>query len=286
MCIHPTTIRGSLFFCGCSPFPRHDLCPCRPCLLPVLPTYLLRKKNVHRRSTMDPASREALLASCPGIVKAVGDVLSSTAAEAASSSAAAAASATAATAATADAGASNGEKKAAPKAPANVASSTMLKAKRMKPLLACLSAAIGTADGGGDGSALFSGPKAAAASEARALRAALEAVGEASASLAMQLQCGQVAQELDAVAPAGAEQAAAAAEEDDKKKKKKKRKAEDGEASPKTPKRKAAQVDGPATPAGAGDAAAAAEGEDAEAAGKSSSSSKKKKKKRRESKEG
>eukprot|EP00903_Cladosiphon_okamuranus_P021832 g20075.t1 len=247
---------------------------------------------LQRRSSMDPASRKALLARCPDIVKALGDVLSSAAAETASPAAGAGADAT------------NGDEQAAPRIGAGkAASSTMLKAKRMKPLLACLSAAISAADGGegtvsrGNGFALFSGP--AAASEARALRAALEAVGEASASLAMQQKCGQVAHELDAVAPAGGvgQQAEEAAQEGlqegDKKKKKKKRKVgEDGEASPKTPKRKAAQVDGggdgssgAATPGGVGDAAAG-EAEDGKASGKSGGSSSKKKKKRRESKEG
>ncbi|CAM9169353.1 unnamed protein product [Ectocarpus sp. 12 AP-2014] len=217
---------------------------------------------LQRRGSVNPASRESLLAQCPAIFKALSDVMSIAAKEAASS---------AATAATGDA-AETGDKKPAK---ANAASSSaMLKAKRLKPILGCLSATVSADEGVGALSAL--------ASEARSLKASLAAVGEASASLAMQLQCGQVAQALDAIAAAGGKEENGAAEpvseEGGSKKKKKMDKS--------SPKRKAAaEVDiTPDTEVDSPVATAAADVDESKL--KSSSSSKKKKKKRRESKEG
>lgn len=218
-----------------------------------------------RRGSMNPASREALLAQCPAIFKALGDVMSIAAKEAAASAAAAAATEKGDTAVT-------GDKKPAK---ANAASSSaMLKAKRLKPILGCLSATISADKGIGALSAL--------ASEARSLKASLAAVGEASASLAMQRQCGQVAEALDAIAAAAGGQeengttAETVSEEGGSKKKRKMDKL--------SPKRKAnAEVDvSPDTEVHSPVAAVAGDDESK----LKSSSSKKKKKKRRESKEG
>lgn len=141
---------------------------------------------------MDVAAREVLVSHCPAIFKALGDVFASAAAEAATASAA-----TDAGEKSAEADAPPAEKGAAKttnasKSKLNTASSTMLKAKRLKPLLGCLSATISADEGVGSLNAL--------SAEARSLRVALNVVGDASASLAMQLLCGEVANELDAIA--------------------------------------------------------------------------------------
>ncbi|CAN0178962.1 unnamed protein product [Ectocarpus sp. 6 AP-2014] len=215
---------------------------------------------LQRRGSMNPASRETLLAQCPAIFKALSDVMSIAAKEAASS-------------ATGDA-AETGDKKPAKASAAS--SSAMLKAKRLKPILGCLSATVSADEGVGALSAL--------ASEARSLKASLAAVGEASASLAMQLQCGQVAQALDAIAAAGGKEENGAAEtvseEGGSKKKRKMDKS--------SPKRKAAaEVDvAPDTEVDSPVKTAAAAATDDDESKLKSSSSKKKKKKRRESKEG
>lgn len=170
------------------------------------------------------------------IFKALAEVLSATAA--AAEEAAAVAAVVAATSAT-DVEAAAGEKDSASKTAHMVASSTMLKAKRLKPLLGCLSATIKADEGKGS----LSGLK----TEARAMRAALEKVGEASASLAMQLLCGDVAGELDVIeaASTGGDNDADEKGVEHKKKKKKKRGDDAGDdddkASPK-PKRKAKTV--------------------------------------------
>lgn len=214
--------------------------------------------RVQRRAQLEPVSRQGLLEHCPAIFKALADVLSTTAAAAAAVAATTgAASATDVKDAT--------EKGTAPKtATKTTASSTMLKAKRLKPLLGCLSATIKADEGVGS----LSGLK----TEARAIRAALEKVGEASASLPMQLLCGDVASELDVVdeGPTGD----SGVDENGVEHRKKKKKRED-KASPK-PKRKATSVDSPAV-SGSG---AADGGDEGEGKGKKTSS----KKKRRDSK--
>lgn len=175
---------------------------------------------------MDQASRKALLAHCPAIFKALGDVLSNISAQAA-------AAVTKAATEEQETTVENGD--AAPKSKAAAASLTMLKAKRLKPLLACLSATVSADEGVGS--------LARMTSEVQALRRTLEAVGEASASLAMQLQCGQVAQELGVLNGGGADvDDASVADAVEGREKKKKRK---DKSSPKT-KRKAEQVDSPA----------------------------------------
>lgn len=255
---------------------------------------------------MDPASRKALLAQCPAIFMALGDVLSTTAKEAASAAAAAAAGSAAAGGdadADADAATNNGDKKR--QTLHHPASSPMLKTKRLKPLLACLSATIKAAaaeEGTGTGGSPYSLLSGLAA-EALSLKTALEAVGEASASLAMQLQCGQVAEELDAIvdatggveAGAGAGVPAVGGKEEEEgggvaggSGKKKKRKVKGDSSSPKKPKRKAVDDADPATPAAAAGTAAGREEEEGKVKDGSSSKKekRKKKKKRRESTEG
>ena len=156
---------------------------------------------------MQPLSRKALLAHCPAIFQALGDILSKTAAGAATAAAAAAAAEPAAAPAAAPTavpgavtaaaelaptvkpGSDARTKKKANNAASSSSSLTMLKAKRLKPLLACLTHTI-QADEGMDSLAGLT-------SEAQVLRTALEAVGEASASLPMQLLCGEVARGLD-----------------------------------------------------------------------------------------
>lgn len=153
-----------------------------------------------RRGQLNPASRETVVANCPAILKALADVLMKTSAAAAAS-----------TSEGRDADASaNGkledtdkdDEKAGKKYNGKNANPPalppMMKAKRLKPLLACLSVSIkALADGAprGDGSKVLSG----LLSEASALRSALSAVGDASASLPMQLLCESVADELDAI---------------------------------------------------------------------------------------
>ncbi|CAM9621337.1 unnamed protein product [Scytosiphon promiscuus] len=246
---------------------------------------------LQRRSTMDPTSRDAVLAQCPAIFKALADAFCTTATEAASANAATATSADGNDSQSATA---TEDKKKTPSPKANPASSTMLKAKRLKPLLACLSTTLSSVaaaaadddDESGVGGNTV-GSLSGLGSEAKKLKAALEAVGEASASLAMQLQCGQVAQELDeAFAGMGGADDAMDADGDDvgeqqsSKKKKKKRKVEEevtpSESSLASPKRtKAAKSDSPATTPTSGKADAGT------SKAKGSSSSKKKKKKER-----
>lgn len=76
------------------------------------------------------------------------------------------------------------------------ASSSMLKSKRLKPLLGCLSSTVKAFEREkGPGLLTTAGMR----EDAAVLRAALAAVGEASASLNMQLLCDQVAGELDII---------------------------------------------------------------------------------------
>lgn len=219
--------------------------------------------RVQRRAQLEPVSRQGLVEHCPAIFKALADVLSTTAAAAAEAAAVTAATGAASATDVKDATEKDTTSKTASQ---TTASSTMLKAKRLKPLLGCLSATIKADEGVGS----LSGLK----TEARAIRAALEKVGEASASLPMQLLCGDVASELDVVdeGPTGD----SGVDENGVEHRKKKKKRED-KASPK-PKRKATSVDSPAV-----SVSGAADGEDeGEGEGKEKKTSSKKK--RRESK--
>lgn len=220
---------------------------------------------------MDPISRKALLAIRPAIFKALADVLSNTAANAeATSGAPSLADAAAEKPAGSEQEASDGKGTASK----TKASSTMLKSKRLKPLLGCVSVIISADDGAGSLAGL--------APEARKMRASLETLGEASASLPMQRLCGKVAEELDVIGTAGVghveSKGSGVGDERQTKVKRKDR------LSPKD-KRKVQEVYSPVGDDGHAPASAI-EGEDVAVAEQAKSKSSKKKKKKRESTEG
>lgn len=132
---------------------------------------------------MNPESRRALLTHCPVIFKAMGDALIK-------------ASAQAATAGTddeqkeQDEASTDPETKAKTKGNMNARSSNMLKAKRLKPLLGCLSATV---------SAVSGGDLKGMVSEVRDVKHALRAVAKACASLPMESLCNRAVGELDRV---------------------------------------------------------------------------------------
>lgn len=158
-----------------------------------------------RRGQQSPVSRKTLLTNCPKILKALCNVLTATAA---SASAATASSERASLSCEhakdtstndkkgdTDAKDSAGETSKTCPNPA-AASLSMLKTKRLKSLLACLSVsikAIAEASAEKDSDSLLP----ALSAEATALRGALSAMGEASTSLPMQRLCESVAGELD-----------------------------------------------------------------------------------------
>lgn len=137
---------------------------------------------------MDPESRKALLTQCPAIFKALGNALRE-------------ASAQAATVGTDDEqkqrddASTDPETRAEVKTKVNMTarSSNMLKAKRLKPLLGCLSATVSADSEDGGGALKGMVP------EVRDVKHALKAAGEACASLPMQLLCNRAVEELDRV---------------------------------------------------------------------------------------
>ena len=208
---------------------------------------------------MNLESQEALLAQCPRIFKAVCDALGEVG-----------------TAETTKAGAGGelpketprGDNLAAPgtnirtnEAMVTAGSSIKLKAKRVKPLVSCLSALITAREDGGRGS------MEGMLSEVRGVRRAVEAAGESSESLAVQNLCFQVAQEVgrweraEAKMANGGEMSGLVKGGDKKKKKKKQKDDDDGDrVDLSSPGAKRTEGEGSKSPAsGAGCFAAAAE---------------------------
>lgn len=156
-----------------------------------------------RRGQLSTVSRKNIVASCPAIIKALVNVLT-TAAEAAQAVASAS---TAESSAKGGKDASKNETndtgaKDATGTNAQVANPTralppLLKSKRLKPLLGCLSVSIAAMAEPSEGTG--SNSLSALRAEATSLRAALSAVAEASANLSTQRACESVASELDVI---------------------------------------------------------------------------------------
>lgn len=129
---------------------------------------------------MDPESRKALLTHCPAIFKALGEALRKASAQAGTDD----------KQKEQQVPATAGTDDASTKTKGNMTtarSSNMLKAKRLKPLLGCLSATVSA------------GTLKGMVSEVRDVKRALRAVAEACASLPMESLCNRAVGELDRV---------------------------------------------------------------------------------------
>lgn len=153
-----------------------------------------------RRGQLSSVSRKNIIASCPAIIKALVNVLTAAAAaaEAVASARTAESSAEGGKDASMNGTNDTGTKDAASTnaQAANPASAlpSMLKSKRLKPLLGCLSVSIKAMAEPSEGTGRNS--LSALHAEATALNAALIAVAEASANLSTQRACESVASEL------------------------------------------------------------------------------------------